>query len=242
MKNTLAVDIGNSGIKTGHFRDNKLLKTADFRGSDALIQDLRRLPLLDGIIIGAVLPVSDQLLNDLQAFAPVWVADVTMSLPIDLAYETPQTLGMDRLAAAVGAKHLFPGNACLVVDMGSCITYDFINANGTFKGGSISPGLQMRLQAMADYTAFLPAITFQHDQSPPLTGKSTNEALLSGGFFGVKHEVEGFIRSYEINNPDLRVLLTGGGAAIFASNLKSSIFAAPHLVLKGLNQILQMNA
>jgi len=165
-------------------------------------------------------------------------------LPIQNKYATPETLGKDRLAAAVGAWFYYKGHNVLVIDAGTCIKYDFINAQAEYLGGAISPGLMMRFKAMNNYTAKLPLIPpeiIMQDNEINLTGDSTMHALLAGGGKGAIFEAEGFINAYEERYPGLEVILTGGDASFFELHLKRKIFALPNLVLYGLNTILEHN-
>jgi len=168
----------------------------------------------------------------------------TTPLPIMNLYGTPATLGKDRLAAAVGAATLFPGHDVLVIDAGTCIKYDLLEASGAYHGGAISPGLFMRFRAMHNFTARLPLIPAEDYATLamiPLTGNSTEASLRSGALNGALFEVEGAIAEYRNKYPDLTVALTGGDAGFFELHLKSRIFARPNLVLEGLNRILTYN-
>lgn len=164
----------------------------------------------------------------------------TTKLPFQVAYQTPETLGRDRLAAVAGAYALFPKAHCLVIDAGTCITYDLLNAQGIYLGGNISPGWQMRLDAMHHFTAKLP----RPAASAPAKwiGDSTESALLNGALQGLLWEIEGYIRQSTADFASINVILTGGDADFFAKKLKSKIFVNQNLVLWGLNKILNYNA
>ncbi len=165
-------------------------------------------------------------------------------LPIMNLYGTPATLGKDRLAGVVGAFHAFPGQHVLVIDAGTCIKYDFLDASGAYYGGAIAPGLYMRLRAMHNFTARLPLIEPEHYPTVvevPLTGNSTVDSMRSGALNGALFEVEGAIRAYTERYPGLAVVLSGGDAGFFELHMKSRIFARPNLVLEGLNTILNYN-
>jgi type III pantothenate kinase len=163
-------------------------------------------------------------------------------LPIKLDYETPETLGVDRIAAAVGAQAINPDKVSMIIDAGTCITYDLIDGSGLFHGGIISPGIRLRYEAMHNYTGNLPMIEFdQSAEEEPYIGKSTIKAMKSGVINGIKGEMESFIDAYSKLFPDLRVIMCGGQAKFFESRLKASIFAVPKLVLTGLNRILEYN-
>jgi type III pantothenate kinase len=161
-------------------------------------------------------------------------------LPIVVDYRTPETLGRDRMAAAVGANSLFPQEGNIVIDAGTCITYDFIDRNGHFLGGNIAPGIRMRLRAMHDYTANLPLADPEIPED--ILGKTTLQALQNGAIRGTIYEIETFISQIRAKYGDLRVILTGGDANYFADYFNSKIFVVQNLVLIGLNKILQHNA
>lgn len=158
-------------------------------------------------------------------------------LPITNNYGTPHTLGADRLAAACGAAAIFPRTNCLIIDAGTCIKYDLVTKEPAFEGGTIAPGLRMRLQAMHHFTAKLPLVEL-YAELPQMPPKSTETALLSGSAQAAVFEAEGFIRHYKAQFPDLRIIVTGGDADFFENHLKSEIFAAQNLVAVGLNAIL----
>jgi type III pantothenate kinase len=162
-------------------------------------------------------------------------------VPFFIDYGTPQTLGMDRVAAVAGALYHFPGQASLVIDMGTCVTYDFINKEGHYLGGAISPGLKMRLRAMHDYTQKLPLAELS-DAPEEFIGSSTVACLQSGAYFGLLGEINDTVERYEGRFGTLNVLLCGGDTPLFDKHTKKSIFAAPDLVLFGLHKILQLHA
>lgn len=157
-------------------------------------------------------------------------------VPIRNSYKTPKTLGKDRLAAIIGAYYMFPKKPCLVIDAGTCITYDFLSKAGSYLGGGISPGMLLRFKAMNDYTASLPLVPFS--KGAKYIGKNTKESLQSGAQWGFLLEIEGFINKYREQYPGLQVILTGGDAEYLSKNLKTKIFVNPNLVLDGLNKIL----
>lgn len=159
-------------------------------------------------------------------------------LPINLDYQTPQTLGADRIAAAVGAYDLFPNQNSLIIDMGTCITMDAISKDGIFRGGIISPGLTMRMRAMSHYTANLPDISHEwQNLNNKLLGTSTKECLLAGAYGGVLHEIKGFLDEIREDFTTINVILCGGDAHHFESRLKAHIFAGSKIVLMGLYRI-----
>ncbi|GIV33919.1 MAG: type III pantothenate kinase [Chitinophagales bacterium] len=236
----LAIDIGNSRTKLGVFQDGKLVK-AEILDSSAKIQwpVLFKKYGIKNTILSTVAAQDDGLKTFLGKNSFCIVLDSRTPLPIKNLYKTPLTLGKDRIAAAAGAFALFPGENILVVDVGTAITYEFINAQGEYHGGGISPGMLLRFRALNTFTTNLPLI----DPEPVdyITGKSTKESILSGVINGIRMEIDGFIEAYQAQLNVAHVLLTGGDAAFFEATLKNKIFAVPNLVLIGLNKILEHN-
>ena len=161
------------------------------------------------------------------------------SVPITNRYRSPKTLGADRLAAAVGARSLKPGKDLLIIDAGTCITYEVIDAKGNYWGGNIAPGMQMRLRALNEFTAKLPLVSAEGNV--PGMGYDTETAIRSGVLRGMKYEIEGYIRSMRSKYPKLLVFLTGGDKINFDATIKSIIFADKFIVPRGLNKILDYN-
>ena len=162
---------------------------------------------------------------------------IKVPIPISTIYETPETLGVDRLAACVGARKYAKGNI-LVIDAGSCITFDFLSKENIHQGGSISPGIAMRLQAMNTFTSNLPLVSFEE---APLEGRSTKTCLQSGAANGTLAEIKGIISEYMKKYLELTVIIGGGDAYFFDKNLKLNTFAVPNLVLEGLHRIFKYN-
>ena len=161
-------------------------------------------------------------------------------VPIGNAYLTPETLGRDRLAAAVGAAALCPGRDVLIVDFGTAVTIDLVTADGTFRGGCISPGMKTRFRALHDYTAKLPLCGPTEDEQ--LQGLTTEEAIRLGVMNSLTFEIEGYIARMREKIDDLCVIFTGGDAKYFAKRIKNTIFANCNLVFCGLDRILEYNA
>jgi type III pantothenate kinase len=170
---------------------------------------------------------------------PLWILDSQTPLPIRNDYKTPETLGKDRLAAAVAGALRFPGKPVLVINAGTAITYDFIKPSGEYLGGAISPGMQMRFTALHTFTGKLPLVVYK--ESIPLLGKDTENSILSGVINGIVGEMEGFATHYNEQYPDLNVILSGGDLNYFVKRLKINIFAVTNIVLTGLHQILLFN-
>jgi type III pantothenate kinase len=165
--------------------------------------------------------------------------DATTKVPITNSYSTPGSLGMDRLAAAVGAWSMKPGNDILVIDAGTAVTYDFISSAGEYKGGNIAPGIALRFKSLHEHTGALPLVSPQG--ALPNLGTDTETAIRSGVLNGIRHEALGYITELESQYPFLLVFLTGGDAEYFDIKAKSTIFAVPDLVLRGLARIVECN-
>jgi type III pantothenate kinase len=163
----------------------------------------------------------------------------TSQLPLTTPVGKPETIGADRLALVAAAVDLFPKKHNLVIGLGTCITYNFINNHHEFLGGSISPGMNMRFRAMHEQTALLPYIKAE---SPfPLVGYDTKTNLLSGVIWGMIKEIDGIIDEYALKYSNFNVLLTGGDMPFFVPHLKNRIFADPNLIFKGLYAISEFN-
>lgn len=234
---SLAIDIGNTSIKAGIFENHVLQTIFRFENTEGLKLYCDNLsPDTFGIISN----VTNQNLSSFNScFTELIILDHTTVVPINNHYKTPETLGNDRLAAVVGANSLYPDKNNLVIDVGTCIKYDFIDSEKNYSGGSISPGLDMKFSALNHYTQKLPRIEKQNDFH--ISGDSTHSALLSGVMFGSLMEMQGFIDQHTSKNDSLQVIVTGGDHAFFVGRLKGTIFAEPDLVVKGLFQILKYN-
>ena len=160
-------------------------------------------------------------------------------IPLQNRYGTPDTLGRDRLAAAIGAAAQFPGKPVLSIDTGTAIKFDFVDADGNYRGGSIAPGLWLRFRALHTFTDKLPLVGYSDEH--PLVGDSTQSSILSGVMNGAIAEVNGMIEAYKKRFPGLKIVLTGGESIYFEKSIKSNIFADSKLVIKGLNEILRFN-
>ena len=198
---------------------------------------------LSGCIVSSTVELTSEMRSDIQAtdIPRIVYLDYTTPIPIRNCYETPQTLGMDRLAAVIGAydetKELTGRHTpALVIDAGTAITYDFIDARGNYRGGNISPGIEMRFKALHHYTSRLPLIAAEGKH--PAIGNTTETAIRCGVMEGIRHEIEGFIRDFSVKHSNLLIFLTGGDRIEFDEQIKSRIFADKFLVAKGLNSIL----
>ncbi|MCR4994602.1 MAG: type III pantothenate kinase [Bacteroidales bacterium] len=191
----------------------------------------------DAVILSSVVTISDEARAWLTRLTcPVVHFSANTPIPLRNAYRTPATLGTDRLAAAIGAWTLKPHHPLLIIDAGSCITFDLVTADGVYAGGNISPGLHARLQAIGDYFPRLPLVAAEGPV--PELGYDTQTAIRAGVIQGLKHEIEGYIHSFKAKYPSLFVFLTGGDEINFEDTIKSDIFADQFLVPRGLNRVL----
>lgn len=237
----VAIDLGNSFAKVGEFKDTKLIKHHESLTDEKLFELLDNiLYTVENIIISSVRSnysfLTDFLKERNKNFL---VLSSNTPVPLKVEYKSQSTLGMDRLAAAIGGEAYFPGQNCLIIDAGTCITYEFVDKNGVYKGGAISPGINLKLKALNTFTQKLPLIEFKKEFN--LIGQTTEESILSGVLFGTVAEVEGFIKYYQQQFKDLRIIICGGNANFFESRIKAPIFVVPELVLLGLFRILQYN-
>ena len=182
----------------------------------------------------------NSILLDLLKAIPLFIQlDHNTKVPFQNLYETPETLGIDRIALVAAATNHYPDQNVLILDAGTCITYDFINADKEYLGGAISPGIDIRYRSLHDYTSKLPKLSATSSFS--VLGKNTSEAIHSGVVNGVIQEIEGVINQYQGIYSDLTVVLTGGDTKFLSKQLKNSIFAHQNFLLIGLNQILTFN-
>ena len=231
----LIIDIGNTLVKYALFNNDKLLQLSKKNEVDHnYINQIISKNSVNSVIVSSVRKKIDWNVN-----TKLVVLNHTTKLPITINYETPKTLGNDRIANVVAASVLYPNKNILVIDAGTCITFDLIDLNKVFLGGRISPGIEMRYKSLYEFTDNLPKITFHSENY--FIGKSTKESIISGVQQGVLSEIKLIISDLKKENEDLIVIVTGGDAFFFDKVLKNSIFADQNLVLKGLNEILKYN-
>ncbi len=237
----LCLDIGNTRTKVAIYegkllRERAILSPLRTEKIDEWIQEYK----IKHAILSSTRNHNLELEKHLQEKTFFIALSHQTPLPIQLLYETPTTLGRDRIALAVGGNNYYPQNDVLIIDAGTCITYDFVDSKGNYHGGAIAPGLQMRFKALNTFTDKLPLVPFSAE--PILIGKNTQQSILSGVATGVVAEMDGIIQQYLQLYPSLKILLTGGDTPFFESRLKNQIFATSNLLLEGLNQILIYNA
>lgn len=234
----LAIDHGNTRIKVGVFDQNTLQEQLTFEDITFFEKWVDQ-KLFRNLIISSVSKSPESLLKLVEIEDKKIELSQSLPLPIDVRYGSRSTLGVDRIAAACGAIEVAPGCDSLVIDMGTCINYEFIDSQAIYYGGAISPGVKMRFEAMHTFTAKLPLVKAK--EKVELIGRTTEECMQSGVINGVLAEIEGLIQKYKAKYPNLAVILCGGDAFLFENRLKQPIFVAPNLVLKGLNRILLHN-
>ncbi len=210
-------------------------KELTVNGLEKLFQEY----IIQGTIISSVVNRNEVVENWLKEQTFFIQLNYQTPIPIQNDYQTPQTLGNDRIAAAVGAFALYPNENCLIVDAGTCMTYEFIDSKGSYKGGTISPGMTMRFRSMHEFTAKLPLIEKQRLES--FIGFNTETSMRTGAQLGLCLEIEGFYKLYQREFGQVRLILTGGDAEIIAQHLEEQAIINREIVLIGLNKILDYN-
>ena len=237
----LIIDIGNTLHKTALFsEDGKLLKLWKYRQlTTQRIAVLFARYDITHTILSSVGSYNNEIERKIQRYCPLIKLSDDIQLPIKVNYGTPDSLGSDRIANAVGANKLYPNQKVLSIQAGSCLVCDFINEKNEYLGGSISPGIDMRFKALRKYTKKLPLV--KKNLTEGIIGTSTEESILNGVMNGIVFEIEGTIAAYTQQYGDMKVLLTGGDADLLQKSIKFPIFAAPNIVLWGLFEILRYN-
>ena len=232
----LTIDVGNSRIKVAVFEYNKQVDFFIFETNEALknFENIfQKYPNLQKIILSSVGKLDEEVVNFIKSQFQTEIIDHKSKFPFTNLYATPETLGIDRMVLAAGATLMYPNQNRLIIDAGTCITYDFVNAENQYLGGAISPGIKIRYKSLNNYTSKLPLLTLSEDFE--IIGNSTKSAIHSGVINGVIFEIEGFISQYSLKNQDLTIILTGGDAEFLAKRLKSTIFANSNFLLESLN-------
>ncbi len=240
MEISLCLDFGNTRQKVGVFKGRDFLKEINLPDTSLIsIEDLLNEWNPEKIILSSVINHDPAIETYLAAKSKFHRLNHTSQLPLTTPVGKPETIGADRLALVAAAVDLFPHSHNLVIGLGTCITYNFINNQHEFLGGSISPGMNMRFKAMHEQTALLPYI--KAETQFPLIGYDTKTNLLSGVIWGMSKEIDGIIDEYALKYSNFNVLLTGGDMPFFVPHLKNRIFADPNLIFKGLYAISEFN-
>ena len=230
---SLMIDIGNTKTKYAHFVDG-LIKE---KGSCKL-EEISKIVYdysgkVKNIMLSSVKPIPDSILSKpMSRGCKLIVLSSKMKMPFKTLYKTPKTIGADRLALVAGAVFSFSNKPVLIIDVGTCITIDFVDSKTKYSGGSISPGLQMRLNALSNQTSALPLVKLSEPKD--LIGRTTKQSILSGVVNGAIKELDGIIDSYKKRYPDTIAVITGGDLSFFDKKLKNSIFADEDILLKGM--------
>jgi type III pantothenate kinase len=237
----LIIDLGNTNKKLALFKKGNLSEFYQFPEitTKSLREFVGRNAEIERCVLSSVIHHPASLIQFLAKRFNFIELDENTPVPLKNLYRHPETLGKDRLAAAVAGASIFPGKNVLVINMGTCITYEFINEHNEYLGGAISPGMQMRFQTLNTFTGKLPLVT--HNETAELTGSDTESSVRSGVLNGIICEVEGNVAGYREKYRGLKVILSGGDLIYFDKRLKISIFAVPNIVLLGLYQILAFN-
>ncbi|ANE51986.1 type III pantothenate kinase [Flavisolibacter tropicus] len=237
---TLCLDFGNTRLKAALFKEHQLVQTITLAENpvehlEAILEEY----CPTASILSSVIDHAAEIEAVLQKHTKFHRLSHQSKLPFTIPVGKPETVGTDRLAIAAAAVHLFPSQHNLVIALGTCITYNFINKDHQLVGGSISPGLEMRFRSMHEYTAKLPLV--KGDWNVPLIGYDTVSNMQSGVILGMAKEIDGMIDAYKERFSNFNAVLTGGNLPFFESHLKNEIFADPDLIFKGLYAISKVN-
>jgi len=237
---TLCLDFGNTRLKAGVFKNGSFIEEVSFE-NDSLetISSVVQKYKPNKTILASVINHDTEIESYLSTKTRFHKLSSSSKLNFTIAVGKTETIGNDRLALMAAACSEFPGKNNLIIGIGTCITYNFINTASQFLGGSISPGMEMRFKALHDYTAKLPLVG--SDKNLPLIGYDTKTNLQSGVIFGIVNEINGFIEKYNEKYGNFNAVLTGGDAPYFASQLKSRIFADINFLYKGLYTLSELN-
>ncbi len=238
--NTLCFDFGNTRMKVAFFQKEKLAEVQILENDNPeTIESLLKKFNPQKTILSSVINHNTEIENLLSEKTKFHKLNHLSTLPFTTPVGKPETIGADRLALAAAVVYFYPNRHNLVIGMGSCVTYNFINKDHEFLGGGISPGMEMRMKALNQYTAKLPVI--KPDGNVPLIGYDTATNILSGVVMGMANEIDGFIQAYQQRYSNFNVHLTGGDIVHLAPHLKNQIFADPELIFKGLYAISEVN-
>jgi len=240
----LTIDIGNTLVKVAVFEDGEevYFKTFTLENFlEKLKNILKEYSQVSNLIISSVSKDIEEILKEVPKHIQVLELSATTPVPFRNLYKTPQSLGIDRIALVVGAVKEFLDKDVLIIDAGTCITYDIVTKKKEYLGGVISPGINMRLKAMHNFTSKLPLVSINEEININNIGTTTQENLEIGAVMGTIMEIDGFIDRYKLQYQDLTVILTGGDSQLLSKKVKNSIFAPYNFLLKGLNHILEFN-
>ncbi|TRX36325.1 type III pantothenate kinase [Flavobacterium restrictum] len=236
----LVIDVGNTRIKGAVFEGHTLLDFFIFDENKLqknIQNSLKKFPNVTYLVVSSVGSIEKKAFSTFEATLKVHFITRNNPFPFVNKYETPHTLGIDRMVLAAGATMLHPNRNRLIIDAGTCVTYDFIDTNNDYWGGAIAPGLRLRYESLHNYTEKLPLLSLQAPHG--LTGSSTEASIHSGVVNGLVYEIDGFIDEYKAKYPNFIIILTGGDADFLANRLKNTIFANSNFLLESMNQTFQ---
>jgi len=237
----LIIDVGNTRVKVAVFEQDTIVDFVVF-DKIKIVSEIKKIIKkykITGAIASSVALLSEKKIEKLQSIVEITFVSSNLKIPFQNLYATPNTLGVDRIALVFGAFIKYPKKNVLIIDAGTCITYDFLTKNGDYLGGAISPGVEMRYKSLHKFTSKLPLLIIHEPNN--FIGNSTKESINSGVVNGVIQEIEGVINQYKEKYLHLTVVLTGGDTNFLSKQLKSSIFANQNFLLEGLNEILIFN-
>jgi type III pantothenate kinase len=239
----LVIDVGNTNVKLAVFQDFVIIGKR-IRKLESLEKDVavlvKEFKDIKKAIISSVGRLKEKDIQIISKQIEVYTLNKNSKLPFKSKYKTPETLGVDRIALVSASTKFYPSQNVLIIDAGTCITYDFITSEKVYLGGAISPGIRLRYQSLNNLTENLPLLEKKAPKN--LIGNSSKESIHSGVINGILMEIDGAIQEYNKKNKDLTVILTGGDANFLSKRLKSSIFANSNFLLEGLNFILELNS
>lgn len=236
----IAIDVGNTRIKAAVFEGSTILESFVFSKNELgenIENILKKYKKVTHLVVSSVSDIEKRSFSEFENLVDIHFVSHNDSFPFTNSYKTPRTLGVDRMVLAAGATLQFPNQGRLVIDAGTCVTYDFIDESNNYRGGAISPGLKLRYKSLHNFTAKLPLLELENPEH--FIGKSTSESLHSGVVNGLVYEIDGFIEEYKALYPNFIIILTGGDAVFLAKRLKNTIFANSNFLLESLNQIFQ---
>ncbi|TBX70605.1 type III pantothenate kinase [Flavobacterium silvisoli] len=238
----LAIDVGNTRIKAAVFEANTLFDAFIFvkeEFAEKIEIILQQHPKITTMVVASVGNLDPSAFSSFEKRTKIEFISHKTKFPFQNLYATPNTLGIDRMVLAAGAVLQFPKQNRLIIDAGTCITYDFVDADDRYLGGAISPGITLRYESLHHFTAKLPLLTKSYPEN--FIGNSTTESMHSGVVNGVISEIDSFIENYKTRYAKFIIILTGGDADFLAKRLKNTIFANSNFLLESLNQTFQYN-
>ena len=236
----LTIDIGNTRIKYAVFQDNTIVEIQIFpmeNFNNYIEEILKRFPNIQNLVVASVGKFEKSDFEKFSKRLKIYFISYESKFPFKNNYITPNTLGIDRMVLSAGAALQFQNENRLIIDAGTCVTYDYVDKNNIYHGGAISPGIALRYKAMHDYTAKLPLLSIEAPEK--LIGNSTNQSMHSGVINGLTFEIDGYIDALKSKNENFIIILTGGDANFLAKRLKNTIFANSNFLLESLNNLYQ---